>query len=73
MMSPRRRKTYDGSFKAKVVLEYINGNKSLKDLSDQFQVHPNQIKNWKSQLLKRAETVLTDHRSQKRTKIRKDN
>jgi transposase len=58
----RRRKIYSGSFKAEVVIELLKGKKSLKELSDQYQVHPNQIKNWKSILLKQARYVLEDKR-----------
>lgn len=56
------RKTYSGEFKAMVVSEYIRGDKSLEELSDEYQVHPNQIKNWKSLLFKRAPEILDDRR-----------
>jgi transposase-like protein len=58
----KNRKTYDGSFKAKVVTELIYGNKSLTELAAQYNLHPNQIKNWKSALLKQAATLLEDKR-----------
>lgn len=58
----KRRKIYSGSFKAKVVIELLEGRKSLKELADQYHVHPNQIKNWKSILLKQASFVLEDKR-----------
>jgi transposase len=57
------RKRYTGSFKANLVVEYIKGEKSLAELAEIHQVHPNQIKNWKSILLKRAKEVLDDRRS----------
>ena len=58
----KRRKVYSGSFKAKVVCELLKGDKSLNELAEQYQVHPNQIKNWKSILLKNASTILEDKR-----------
>jgi transposase-like protein len=58
----RKRKIYSGSFKAKVVIESLKGKKSLNELADQYNVHPNQIKNWKSILLKQASYVLEDKR-----------
>jgi transposase-like protein len=58
----KRRKIYSGSFKAKVVLELLNGKKSLNELARQYQLHPNQIKNWKSILLKHASYILEDKR-----------
>lgn len=57
-----KRKTYKGSFKAKVVSEFINRKMGLKELAEKYEVHPNQIKNWKSLLLKRAHIILDDRR-----------
>lgn len=58
----RRRKIFSGSFKAEIVIELLRGKKSLQELADQYEVHPNQIKNWKSTLLKKASLVLEDKR-----------
>lgn len=60
-----KRKTYDGSFKARIVSEWINGKRSLSELAEFYDVHPNQIKNWKAILLKRASHVLEDKRRSK--------
>jgi transposase-like protein len=62
----KKRKTYLGKFKAKVVLELIRGRKNLVELAAQYEVHPNQIKNWKSQLLKQAVDVFEDKRKKKK-------
>ena len=56
------RKTYAGTFKAKVVTELICGRKSLTELAAQYNLHPNQIKNWKSVLLKKATMIFEDKR-----------
>ncbi len=45
-----------------VVTEYMRGGKTLEELADEYQVHPNQIKNWKSLLIKRAPEILEDRR-----------
>jgi transposase len=60
-----KRKSYDGLFKAQIVSEWINGKRSLNELAEFYDVHPNQIKNWKSILLKRAGHVLEDKRRSK--------
>jgi|GEM_PF-1228687 len=60
-----KRKSYDGLFKARIVSEWINGKRSLNELTEFYDVHPNQIKNWKSILLKRASLVLEDKRRSK--------
>lgn len=42
------RKEYTPSFKAKVALEAIREEKTSADLTSQYQVHPSQIRKWKS-------------------------
>ena len=53
-MSRRPRRNHSAPFKAKVVLAAIQGEKALAELAQQFDVHPNQITQWKVQLLERA-------------------
>jgi transposase-like protein len=60
-----KRKTYTSEFKARVVLEYIDGRKSLIELANLYDVHPNQIKNWKSYFMKQAISVFEDRRKKK--------
>ena len=59
------RRTYTGSFKFKVVMESLKGEKTLVELAQEYKVHPNQIKNWKSVFLKRGSEVLEDRRRKK--------
>jgi transposase len=49
-MSRRTRRTHSPSFKAKVALAAIKGERTIAQLADQFDVHPNQITTWKAQL-----------------------
>ena len=44
------RKQFTGVFKGKVVLEALKEVKSLSELASEHDVHPNQIKHWKSYL-----------------------
>ena len=53
-MTKRPRRNHSADFKAKVALAAIRGEKTLIELSQQFDVHPNQIKQWKDQLLEGA-------------------
>ncbi len=56
-MSRRPRRNHTSTFKAKVALAAIKGDKTLSELAEQFDVHANQITQWKSQLLEGAAGV----------------
>lgn len=53
-MSRRPRRSHSPEFKAKVALEAIKGEKTLAELSEKFDVHPNLISQWRIQLLDQA-------------------
>ena len=56
-MSRRPRRNHTAAFKAKVALAAVKGEKTLAELAQQFDVHPNQITTWRSQLLEGAAGV----------------
>ena len=47
----RARKKHSGTFKAKVALEAIKGERTLNELAGHFEVHPTQVVQWKQRLL----------------------
>ena len=49
-MSRRPRRNQASAFKAKVALAAIKGDRTLAELAEQFDVHPNKITTWKAQL-----------------------
>jgi transposase-like protein len=53
-MSKRPRRNHSPVFKAKVAVDAIKGEKTLAELAKLHDVHPNQINDWKNQLLERA-------------------
>ena len=56
-MSKRPRRNHAPGFKAKVALEALKGEQTIVELSQRFQVHPNQITEWKKQLLEHAPDI----------------
>ena len=56
-MTRRGRRNHTPAFKAKVAVAAIKGERTLADLAQLFDVHPNQITNWKAQLLEGAAAV----------------
>jgi transposase-like protein len=61
-MSKRPRRNHAPAFKAKVALEALKGEQTLADLAQRYQVHPNQITDWKKQLLEHAAEVFSKER-----------
>ena len=51
------RRNHGAPFKAQVALAAVNGDRTLAELAEQFQVHPTQITDWTQQLLARAADV----------------
>jgi transposase len=56
-MTKRTRRNHTAAFKAKVALAAMKGDKTLAELAQQFDVHANQIGQWRSQLLEGAAGV----------------
>ena len=56
-MAKGTRRNHSAAFKAKVALEAIAGEKTLGELAQQYEVHPNQITTWKRQLTESAAGV----------------
>ena len=49
-MQRRPRRNHTPAFKAKVALAAIKGDRTVAQLAEQFDVHPNQVTAWKAQL-----------------------
>ena len=56
-MSTRPRRNHTTACKAKVALEAAREEQTLTELAQRFDLHPNQITQWKNQLLERATEV----------------
>ena len=56
-MTRRPRRNHTPIFKSKVALAAVRGEQTLGELAQQFDVHPNQIKQWRDQLLAGADDI----------------
>ena len=61
-MVQNMRKIHNGAFKAKVALEAVKGEKTIAQLSSEFGVHANQIRQWRKQLLEEVPRIFSDRR-----------
>ena len=63
----RKRRNHLPAFKAKVALAAVKGDKTLAELAEQYEIHPNQINDWRRQLLDNAGTVFGSTHDQRKT------
>jgi transposase len=68
-MARRPRRNHTAAFKAKVALAALKGEKTLSELAQQFDIHPNQITQWKTQLLEGAAVVFGEAKEQESAKV----
>ena len=61
-MSKRPRRNHAPAFKAKVALDALKGDQTIVEIAERYQVHPNQITDWKRQLLDHAADVFSKDR-----------
>jgi transposase len=66
-MKDTRRK-FSSAFKTKVVLEALKERSTLSELSQKYEIHPNQIASWKREFLEKAEHVFEQSRGNTKEK-----
>ena len=59
----KQRKRYSAEFKAKAALEVVKAQRSLNELASEYEVHPNQLMQWKRQLLESLPLLFADKRN----------
>ena len=52
-----KRKQHSADFKAKIALEALKGRKTINEIASEYQIHPNLVTKWKSQLQEQAPAV----------------
>lgn len=55
----KSRRKFSSSFKAKVAIEALKERQTLSQLAQKYELHPNQISQWKQELLSGAEQVFS--------------
>lgn len=64
-MAENMRKSHDAAFKAKVALEAMKGDRTMAELSSEYGVHANQIRQWRQKLVDELPNVFSDRRQKK--------
>ena len=65
-------KTYTSEFKAKVVLEVLQGEKGLNEIAAQHNLNPNMVRNWKSEFLENASSIFENPKKAEKVARRKE-
>lgn len=60
----KKRKHSRAQFKFQVALEAVKGLKTVNQLASEHEVHPNQVSQWKRQLLEEGATIFDNGASQ---------
>jgi transposase len=68
-MTRRPRRNHTPAFKAKVALAAVKGERTLAELAQRYDVHPNQITTWKAQLLDGAAGVFGSEKAEPTTPV----
>ena len=64
-MQKKHKRTFDSGFKTRVVLEVLKEGKTISEIASQFDVHPNQMTQWKKDFLENASVVFEGSKKEK--------
>lgn len=59
-----KRRVFSDELKFKIVLEAIKGVRQISEIASEFEVHPNQITNWKKQFLENGSKVFSNKKTE---------
>lgn len=62
---PCTRTTYTPDFKAKVVIEVLQGEKELNEIAAAYNLNPNMLRTWKKEFVENAGRVWSEHQVEK--------
>jgi transposase len=55
----RQRRQFSGDLKAKIAVEAIKGQRTIQEIASHYEIHPNQVTQWKKQLMEGAAEVFS--------------
>jgi transposase-like protein len=58
----RLRRQFSGDLKAKIAVEAIKGQRTIQEIASHYEVHPNQVTQWKKQLMEGASEIFSKGR-----------
>lgn len=61
----RKRRNFKTTFKVKVAVEALKERQTLSELASRFELHPNQISQWKREFLNNADKAFEEKKSKK--------
>jgi putative transposase len=64
----RKRRNFSQEFKFKVALEALKGQATINEIAGRYQVHPNQVRNWKKKLTENGAAVFERKQNQQNQK-----
>ena len=60
----RTRRKFNSAFKAKVAIEAIKEQRTISELAQEFEIHPNQVSQWKRAFLERSAQIFEGDKKQ---------
>lgn len=66
------RKRYSAEFKSRVALEAVKEESTINEIASKYEVHPNQVTNWKKIFLGNSSQLFVDKRTKKSRKEQED-
>ena len=58
----KRRRAFSADLKARVALEAIKGQQTIQEIASHYEIHPNQVTQWKRQVIESMAQTFTDRR-----------
>ena len=62
------KKSHDSKFKSRVALEAVRGELTVAEITGKYQIHPNQVQQWKKKLMEGASEIFQSKANQKENK-----